>query len=97
MCLFSFSVYLYHYRSSGNYKLQKNMLGCLNDLYLKLHYSSDIKAHNNYSNSVKNIKRVTYLSGIIDNIIRGRAIWIFLGRYRYIGHSWTDSRYFQYF
>jgi len=46
------------------------MLGCLNDLYLKLHYSSDIKAHNNYSNSIKNIKRVTYLSGIIDNIMR---------------------------
>jgi len=24
---------------------------------------------------------------------RDRPIWLFWGRYRYIGHSWTNSRY----
>jgi len=27
-------------------------------------------------------------------LTRYRRIWLFWGRYRYIGHSWTDSRYF---
>jgi len=26
-----------------------------------------------------------------------RPIWLFWGRYRYIGRSWTDNRYFQIF
>jgi len=28
---------------------------------------------------------------------RDRPIWLFWGRYRHIGHSWTDSQYFQNF
>jgi len=26
-------------------------------------------------------------------MIRDQRIWSFWGRYQYIGHSWTDSRY----
>jgi len=30
-------------------------------------------------------------------LARDQLIWLFWGRYRYISHSWTDSRYFQNF
>jgi len=34
---------------------------------------------------------------LFELISRDRPIWLFWGRYRYIGHSWADNRYFKNF
>jgi len=47
-----------------------------------------------------NIGRKKLAACLLHNIdIRDRPIWLFCGRYRYIGHTWADSRcwYFQNF